>query len=412
MKFLRADLLRGNTLVTTTAKFAILLANFLIVVVTSHLWGTSGRGEIALVIANISIINILSNIFCGNTITFHASRDNRDFLFLSAFIGSLVLSLCGALVFSLYIGFGYFKDLFIISFLSSLTGTFSMYWLGVRKITLYNILTFLNPVLILLYLIVFYFIFNLTSINACFYAYYSGLGTLLVIGILSFRREAPFRFPAISFKIISKIVSYGFPNEASYFIQFLNYRLSYFFIAKWLGLSQLGVFSIAVSCAEAVWVISKSMSTVHYSNVVNTTDQKVSISETTTYAAQSFWISLLFMGLIVIIPKTVFEYTFGPAFGSVKTYLIYLMPGIIAIAVSNLYGHYFAGIGNLKILIRKSAIGLIASLILLLLLTKKYYLNGVCFSLNISYLLSSLYLFISFRNERKKFNVSDIPVVD
>ena len=206
MKFLRADLLRGNTLVTTTAKFAILLANFLIVVVTSHLWGTSGRGEIALVIANISIINILSNIFCGNTITFHASRDNRDFLFLSAFIGSLVLSLCGALVFSLYIGFGYFKDLFIISFLSSLTGTFSMYWLGVRKITLYNILTFLNPVLILLYLIVFYFIFNLTSINACFYAYYSGLGTLLVIGILSFRREAPFRFPAISFKIISKIV--------------------------------------------------------------------------------------------------------------------------------------------------------------------------------------------------------------
>ena len=412
MKFLRADLLRGNTLVTTTAKFAILLANFLIVVVTSHLWGTSGRGEIALVIANISIINILSNIFCGNTITFHASRDNRDFLFLSAFIGSLVLSLCGALVFSLYIGFGYFKDLFIISFLSSLTGTFSMYWLGVRKITLYNILTFLNPVLILLYLIVFYFIFNLTSINACFYAYYSGLGTLLVIGILSFRREAPFRFPAISFKIISKIVSYGFPNEASYFIQFLNYRLSYFFIAKWLGLSQLGVFSIAVSCAEAVWVISKSMSTVHYSNVVNTTDQKVSISETTTYAAQSFWISLLFMGLIVIIPKTVFEYTFGPAFGSVKTYLIYLMPGIIAIAVSNLYGHYFAGIGNLKILIRKSAIGLIASLILLLILTKKYYLNGVCFSLNISYLLSSLYLFISFRNERKKFNVSDIPVVD
>lgn len=410
MKFLHAEVLTRNTLVTTTTKFAILLANFLIVVVTAHLWGSSGRGEIALVIANISIINILSNIFCGSTVTFHASREDRDLLFLSAFIGSLVFSLCGSLVFSLYIGFGYFKDLFIISFLSSLSATFSMYWLGVRKIRLYNILTLLNPVLVLIYLLAFYFIFNFTSINACFYAYYSGLGTLLVIGILSFRGEAPFRFPAISLKKISTIVRYGFPNEASYFIQFLNYRLSYFFIAKWLGLSQLGIFSIAVSCAEAVWIISKSMSTLHYSNVVNTSDQKISIKETTSYAAQSFWVSLLFMGLLVIMPKTVFEYAFGPAFGSVKTYLIYLMPGILAIAVSNLYGHYFAGVGNLKILIKKSAIGLIATFILLLLLTKKYYLNGVCFSLNVSYLLSSLYLFFEFRSEKKKYQTSDIPV--
>jgi O-antigen/teichoic acid export membrane protein len=411
MKFLRADIFTGSTLVTTTTKFAILLANFMIVVVTAHLWGSNGRGEIALVIANISVINILSNIFCGSTVTFHASREDRDLLFLAALAGSFLLSLCGSLVFSLYIGFGYFRDLFIISFLSSLTGTFSMYWLGVRNIKLYNILTFLNPVLVLLYLLTFYFIFNLTTINACFYAYYSGLGTLLVIGILSFRGKTPFRFPVISLNIIGKIVRYGFPNEASYFIQFLNYRLSYFFIAKWLGLSQLGIFSIAVSCAEAIWIISKSMSTVLYSNVVNTTEQKISIEETTTYAAQSFWISLLFMGLIVIMPKAVFEYAFGSAFGGIKTYLIYLMPGILAIAVSNLYGHYFAGVGNLKILIKKSAIGLIATLIFLLLLTKKYYLNGVCFSLNVSYLLSSLYLFFKFRNEKKKYHTTDIPVI-
>jgi O-antigen/teichoic acid export membrane protein len=388
-----------------------LLANFLIVAVTSHLWGSSGRGEIALVIANISIINILSNMFCGNTVTYHASREDRDLIFFTAIIGSLVLSLCGSLVFSLYIGFGYFIDLFIISFLSSLTGTFSMYWLGVRNIKLYNILTFLNPVLVLVYLLVFYFIFNLTTINACFYAYYSGLGTLLIIGILSFRGEASFRLPSISLNVLKKIVGYGFPNEMSYFLQFLNYRLSYFFIAKWLGLSQLGVFSIAVSCAEAVWIISRSISTVHYSNVVNTADQKISIAETTTYAAQSFWISLLFMGILVIMPKTVFEYAFGPAFGSVKTYFVYLMPGILAIAVSNLYGHYFAGVGNLNILIRKSAIGLIATLILLVLLTKKYYLNGVCFTLNVSYLLSSLYLFFKFRNEKRKCFTSDVPIV-
>lgn len=411
MKFPRTDIFANRTITTIATKFAILLANFLIVVVSAHLWGTSGRGEIALVIANISIINILSNIFCGNTITYHASRENRDMLFLTALTGSLLISLSGSLLFSLAIGFSYFRDLFIISFLNSLTATFSMYWLGVRNVKWYNILTLLNPVLVLFYILVFYYIFNLTTIKACFLAYYSGLGTLLIFAILRFRRETPFRLPSVSLNDIRKIVRYGFPNEASYFIQFLNYRLSYFFIAKWLGLSQLGIFSIAVSCAEAVWIVSKSMSVIHFSNVVNTSDQKISIAETRTYAALSFRVSLLFMVLLIIMPKALFEYAFGPTFGGVKTYLIYLMPGILAIAVSNLYGHYFAGVGNLKILIKKSAIGLIAISVLLFLLTKRYYLNGICFSLNVSYLLSSLYLYLKFRNETRKYNTRGNSVV-
>ena len=91
---------------------------------------------------------------------------------------------------------------------------------------------------------------------------------------------------------------------------------------------------------------------------------------------------------------------FGNEFGDIRKYILLLVPGIIAIAVSNLYGHYFAGSGRLKILRDKSLIGLAASLILLPLLVKKYQLTGACISMNVSYILSSLYLWFRFMKER------------
>jgi O-antigen/teichoic acid export membrane protein len=402
MKIFRTDISLNNTVVTVISKSVILLVNFFIVIVTTQLWGSTGRGEIALIIANVSIITILCNITCGSTIAFYSSKEDRDSLFFIALAGALILSLFGALISSLSIGLRYFIVLFIISFLSSLACSISMYWLGKNKIKLFNILSLSSPVSILIFLPVFYFIFKITSINAYFYAYFAGLGTVLIAGTMSLLRLESFKIPHLHIHDIRKIVTYGIKNESNNFIQFLNYRLSYFFIAKWLGLASLGIFSVAVACAEAIWIISRSMSALHFSNVINTKNQNTSITATKVLARQSFWISLIFMGILTLIPGSFFEYIFGNGFGSIKIYLIYLIPGIIAIAVSNLYDHYFSGTGKLNILIYKSIFGLIATLILLLLLTEKFHLTGVCISLNVSYLLSSFYLFYRFRRETEK----------
>jgi len=80
----------------------------------------------------------------------------------------------------------------------------------------------------------------------------------------------------------------------------------------------------------------------------------------------------------------------------------------MAIAVSNLYGHYFAGIGKLTILRNKSLIGLAATIILLPLLINKYQLTGVCVTLNISYIASSVYLWYKFINEKEKIQKEKI----
>jgi len=395
-------MLSKNTTLTIIAKFVILLANFVLVVFTTRMWGSEGRGEIALVLANISIITIFSNVFCGSTVAYHASRIQRETLLSLSFTGAIIISLSGASVFAFIFGFGYFIPLFMIALLLSLANAVSSYWLGKNNIGNYNLLTLLNPIFILISLAILYFILKKTSINTIFNAYGIGLGFVVVTGITGLYLNENFKTPEIKVAPIKNILTYGISNEFNYLIQFLNYRLSYYFIAKVLGLAQLGIFSIVVAISESVWIISRSMSAVHFSNVINSDDQLKNRSETVVFAKQSFLISLGLLVVAVLFPSSVYQLIFGNEFGDIKKYILYMIPGVAAIAVSNLYGHYFAGTGNLKILRDKSLAGLAASLILLPLLTKKYELTGVCISLNVSYLISSIYLYIKFRKEQKK----------
>ncbi len=390
-----------STTLTIASKLIILFINFFLVVITAQIWGSEGRGEIALVIANIAIISIVANISCGSTVAFHAPRMAHGELLGIAFTGAFALSSLSTLVLSIILGFEYFQHLMIISLLMSVSNSLSLYWLGKENIRWYNILTLLAPVSILGFLFLMYYGFGLTSLSAFFYAYYIAYGLIIVIGVIGVLSRFPATRPAISIDGIKKVLSYGFNNEFNYFIQFLNYRLTYFFVEEWLGLSPLGVFSISVSISEAIWVVSKSLSVIHFSRVVNTSNQPENIHRTKVSVRQSFWVSLTIVAAMALTPQSFFVYIFGEEFSEVKQYTIYLIPGIIAIAVSNLYGHYFAGVGKLHILRNKSLIGLFATLVLSILLIPGFQLTGACITLNVSHILSSGYLLYKFYREQK-----------
>ena len=392
-------MLSRNTTLTVFSKLIILLANFGLAVFTTRIWGSEGRGEIALVIANISIILIFSNVFCGSTIAYHAQVLQRNFLLSSSFAAALLISLSGSVIFSLFFGFGNFLPLFLISLFMSCISSISTYWLGKKNIKAYNLLTTLNPLLILSALAVLYFIFKRSALNTVYLAYYIGIGVVLFIGFVGLTEKEAFKVPEFSYSGFKSIIRYGVNNEFNSLIQFLNNRLSYYFLAAILGLAELGIFSIAVSVSEAVWIFSRSLSAIHFSNVINSHDYLKSRHETISLAKQSLWVSSLVLFILVIIPQEVYRFIFGNEFGYVKTMIIYLLPGIITISTTNLLEQYFSGKGKLEVIRNKSLIGLVATLILLPLLIKKYHMAGACISVNVSYILSSLFLWLSFRKE-------------
>ena len=395
-------MLLNKSLLTIFSKTAILLTNFLLVVITAQIWGSEGRGEIALIMANIAIIIIFNNISSGSTIAFNATKVNKFELLSTSFLGTLTTSVVGSILFSLFYGFDNFKHLLIISILTSLSNSLSLYYLGIKKIKWFNLLTFLNPISVLIFLFIIYYWVNITNINAFFYAFYLGYGIVLLIGFYNLFISKNVIFSLINKNNLKNILKYGFNNELSNLFQFLNYRLSYFFIAEIIDLQSLGVFSVAVAVAEATWIISKSMSTILFSEILNSKIRAKNLELTVKFAKQNFGFSVALSVVLFFIPNSIFIFIFGDNFIEVKTITTYLIPGIIFIATSNIFGHYFSGIGKLHILKNKSYYGFITTLITSIIFIPKYGILGACISLNASYLISSVYLFNMFLKDVKK----------
>jgi O-antigen/teichoic acid export membrane protein len=85
-----------------------------------------------------------------------------------------------------------------------------------------------------------------------------------------------------------------------------------------------------------------------------------------------------------------------------------MIPGILAVSVSNIFDHYFSGVGKLKLLRNRSFIGLGATLILLPVLIGRFHLTGVCISMNVSCLFSLAYLWYNFHKEGKSNKLNSI----
>ena len=173
----------------------------------------------------------------------------------------------------------------------------------------------------------------------------------------------------------------------------MNYRVSMYVLSYLSGLKSVGVFAIGIAIAEAIWIFSKSISLVQYSNVLQTGDTVETRKETTGVSYISLLASAVCIAIIAVLPATVFSWIFnGEEFEYVKTIILLLSPGILAIAVSNVYGHFFSAIGKLKILIIKSAIGLAITVILSLLLIPKWEIAGACMVNSCAYIASSIVL--------------------
>jgi O-antigen/teichoic acid export membrane protein len=194
---------------------------------------------------------------------------------------------------------------------------------------------------------------------------------------------------------------YGWKNELSYIFQFLSYRISYFFIYQSLNVSELGVFGVIVIFAESIWVASRSISTVLFAKQIDDKGEIVGLIRAQKFAKYSFWLSLVGILFILLIPDTIIVKLFSQEFSSSKLIFGILAPGVLAIAVSSIYGHFFAAENNQSILIKKSIAGFLISLILTPLFIYYYGILGATAAMSLSYLVSSAVLFIAF-NKRKR----------
>lgn len=387
---------------TIMSKSLILLLNFAVVVMTTNFWGDTGRGSIAIFVADLSMVNIFANVFTGSSVSYFFSRMGKSKIATTAYLWTFIVSAAGGLALLLAGETKLAPLLFFASAMSGIVTFNNSLFIGGQKIGHYNLVTILQPAL----LIAFMLLFKTAFPNAGYFCYFFGLLCSLAVLLLVCRhlrhKDGIYNNWDLDFQATKEMFSFGWKTELSSLLQFVNYRLTYYMLDIFIGRGSVGVFSIGVTLAEAIWIVSRSMSMVQFSNVLKAGDTVSTRRETTKIALLSLGISAICVVAVVMLPGRLFAFVFGEAFSDVGRVVMLLAPGILAIAFSNVLGNFLSATRQLNILIAKSAVGVAFTVALSFLLIPRMQVDGACIVNSVSYIVSSLTIALYYYLGRKK----------
>ncbi len=379
---------------TVLGKSAILLSNFLVVVLTAQLWGAEGRGSVAMFMADIGLLAIVSNVFTGSSVSYYLNKVAERRLFLMALSWVSVLSLIGAFLFHLFEQEDFSLLFFVISFVLGVYSFYNSVYIGDQRIGLYNALTVLQPVLALVLMLLVYW----TVDDSC-RAYFIGYAlSASVLAIYSFVKEnGKEKWERFTKEEFFQSLKFGFQTQLSDFLQFFNARLSYYFLAYYVGNASVGVFSICVSLSEAMLVVGRSISMVQYSRLLEqNTDKEEARKGTNQVLKLCFFVTSGVLVVVNCLPAQLYVWVFGPEFESVKMLLLCLSPGILLGSLADIIGHYFSAMGQLRVLVVKSLVGVFVTTALSMIIISKWQIEGAVIVNLTANVVTSLVLFLSY----------------
>ena len=390
------------------------MISFLIAIVVSQYLGPEGKGEQGIIIATIAFVLVFSNLVGGATLVYLVPRYKFSLLLLPSYIWSILIS---AIAFLLLWGFRVVENEFIIhisilSIINSFTNIHATLLIGKEKIKASNLISLSQPLIVILSLLAYFIIFDNKSISAYIQALYFAFGGSLLISIYYLSKT----FGRISlhkiedyFKVLGELFRLGFMNQMAHITQMMSFRLSYYFLELYHGEASVGIYSNGIQIMESIWLISKSISLVQYARIANTDDKKYSQELTVKLLKAGFFISLICIIPLLILPESFYLFIFGKGFIGVKQVIWILAPGVLVYNFSIILGHYFSGTGKYYINTIASSIGLVASVILFVLLIPTYITVGAGIATSISYGITSLVVLIFFLRDAKPGSQAFLP---
>lgn len=381
----------NNIFQTLIVRGGVAVINMVIVFLTLNVLGADGRGKISLFLTDVMLISMVTSVLANSTVSYHVPKTNVKPLVKTGLVWVLLVSLIMGVALRYFHNEYLQKHLFPISLLLGLMTMNQMILIGKEKIKEYNIVFVLDPLFRLLVLGVGFYVFNIQSLTVFLIALYVALGISLFVSTV------------FVFKIIFKdtreveiktkqVFKYGVGTEVSSFIQFFNYRLLFYVVFYQLGSVELGWFSVAVSVTESLWIISRSITVNQYSKILNTKDKLKQRMITNKSAVLSFVLTLGGVVLLLIVPKELLSMMIKKDVTNIQEIIWLLCPGVLMIAVSNVWGHYFSGRGKYQINNLKSLIGFILMISSAYYLTPRFGVTGVVGAMILGYLGSSLIL--------------------
>jgi O-antigen/teichoic acid export membrane protein len=391
-----------NIFYSLITKATVAHINFAILLISSRYLGVSTRGEISIFLLNITLIQVLSEVYTGYSIVHFIPKFNFKKIVGFGLCYSLCFVILGNLV---IVGFHKQVEHFegtgaLVSMIVVLNTFNCVLLLGRGKLALYNLLSFLQPLLLAGGLIFSIKVLKMYTFGAYIFPLLFSFIIAFVISAFAVLRligKGPLQY---DFSIQPLLLS-GFLYQASILMFITANRYSYYLLPR---TSQVGLYSSACSFVESALIIVNGIGPVLLSRVANEGDSEKNTGPTLGLARLSFLLSTFMLLVILLLPEDLLLRVLGNGFKGISRMMLLYAPGIMAMSFAGIFSVYFNARGKQRFVLLSYLSGFLASIFLAPPLIRHYDLAGAAFSANIAYFLMALTICIFFiRHSRISF---------
>lgn len=378
----------GGTIAARVLTTAMAL---LVSVVAGHRLGVEGLGTIGLVMLGVSLLALAAGALGGGVLVYLVPRVPLMRLLVPAYAWAAACSMAGWALLQVLplVPAGYEVHVAGLAFLQAGWSIQTGALMGRERIAAYNLVDGLRALLLL----GFFFALSMRPdpapmdyVHAAWAAYVLGwLASMLALG----KSKAP-ALPAPG-SALRLMLQQGLMVAGANGLQLLLYRLSYWLLERWRGMDALGLYVVANQMAEGAWLVPRSLAVVLYSKVSNTPGLDRQRRITLDMLKLSMASATAALLLLLAVPEAWFSVVFGPEVSGITPLVALLAPGILALAASQAFSHFFSGTAGNKHNVIASGLGLAAMVACGFTLVPRHGLVGAALSASAAYLLAAGY---------------------
>ncbi|MBF90968.1 MAG: hypothetical protein CMP75_04320 [Flavobacteriales bacterium] len=351
-----------NSILTVIRHLLGSLIGVVAIIIIARVLGKEGQGEYTLAILLPTILyTMLNGGISTATVYFLGQRKyNLEEVYSTNFISSLALSLVSFIV-GLFIVF-FYKDFFfkgipqqlllysmLVLPLLYLQKNLQTIFQAKEDFERFNFIVILNQFGLLLFSVLFVWGLELGVLGAVLSFGFSQL-LMLFVSVRLLRKEYSLFIPkSFSYDYLKEGFLYGIKGHVSNVLSFVNYRIDMFLLAFFLDNIAVGVYSIAVTLVERVWLVSHAVSSVLFARVANLSSDEERNKFTSIASRNTLFITALTGLVLLILGKWIVLILFGLEYESSVKPFLWMLPGVVLFSLGRIIANDFSGRGRPEI---------------------------------------------------------------
>lgn len=419
-------MLKNTALSSILVNIPIQILSFLGSILVVRLLGADFKGIQAFVLANMEFLMLLLGLSIQNSITYYISNKKMaaEKVLSSGFLIATIGCLAAVIIYMVsWYGFGvniiHYKEKWINSILISyfmfaiFQGLFynviKGYLLGIGAIVAHNRLG------------LFFSISRFTMIAALFWWFFGeepsydtflcvigvDLIATIIMGIVMLSMYLKYaKGIRISFGSLSRIddlipfIRFSLKNHFGILLNFLNYRLDIWLLAYFMPGQddEIGYYYMAVMLAQLLWIIPNGILTKAFQEICRSGDYNIAINATRSNMA-------LLLGAIAIgatLGPFLIPVLYGAEFTAIIPSFLVMLAAVFWNSLTKTSAMFHYAKDNVHLNVIATAIGVVVTLILNVILIPKIGIMGAAISSLACYFVIFLFTFIYFRREIRK----------